>query len=73
MPGPILEPSARHGVPLALRGAVAVVSLRRPVKRNALSKALVTLMFSITLSAPEARERVRAFLDGKAAKVQKSS
>ena len=31
------------------------------------------LMASIAQSAPEAKERVRAFLDGKAAKVQKSS
>jgi enoyl-CoA hydratase/carnithine racemase len=31
------------------------------------------LMASIAQSAPEAKERVRAFLEGKAAKVQKSS
>ena len=31
------------------------------------------LMASIAQSAPEAKERVRAFLEGKAAKVQKAS
>jgi enoyl-CoA hydratase/carnithine racemase len=31
------------------------------------------LMASIAQSAPEAKDRVRAFLDGKAAKVEKSS
>jgi hypothetical protein len=30
------------------------------------------MMAAIAQSAPEAKERVRAFLDGKAAKVQKS-
>jgi enoyl-CoA hydratase/carnithine racemase len=41
MTNPILERAAAHGVSLDMQGAVAVMTLRRPAKRNALSDGLI--------------------------------
>ena len=41
MTHPLLERAASRGVTLEMRGAVAVVTLRRPAKRNALSDGLI--------------------------------
>ena len=40
-PDPILERAAAHGVSLEMQGAVAVVRLCRPAKRNALNDGLI--------------------------------
>lgn len=50
----ILEHAARHGIALTMRGAVAVVSLRRPAKRNALSDALVAALRDVFQNLPAA-------------------
>jgi len=46
--------------------------MTRTKMRKELLLGTVALMAGIAQSAPDAKERVRAFLDGKAAKVQKS-
>ena len=51
---------------------IAVIRLTRGKKRNAINDVL-TMMAAIAQSAPEAKQRVRDFLEGKAGtKVQKS-
>lgn len=52
MPDAILEQAARHGVALEMRGAVAVVSLRRPAKRNALNDAIVAALRDVFQHLP---------------------
>ncbi len=53
MSDPILEQAARNGVTLELRGAVAVVRLCRPAKRNALNDALVAALRDVFQNLPE--------------------
>jgi (methylthio)acryloyl-CoA hydratase len=52
MSNPILERAATNGVGLEMRGAVAVVSLRRPAKRNALNDALVEALRDVFQNLP---------------------
>jgi (methylthio)acryloyl-CoA hydratase len=52
MSNPILERAASNGVGLEMRGAVAVVSLRRPAKRNALNDALVEALRDVFQNLP---------------------
>jgi (methylthio)acryloyl-CoA hydratase len=52
MSNPILERAASNGVSLEMRGAVAVVSLRRPAKRNALNDALVEALRDVYQNLP---------------------
>ncbi|MCP5280236.1 MAG: crotonase/enoyl-CoA hydratase family protein [Rhodoferax sp.] len=52
MSNPILERAASNGVSLEMRGAVAVVSLRRPAKRNALNDALVEALRDVFQNLP---------------------
>ncbi len=57
----ILDHAARDGVSLEMRGAVAVVSLRRPAKRNALNDALVVALRDVFQHLPtEAKAAVIA-------------
>ncbi|MBU3649392.1 MAG: crotonase/enoyl-CoA hydratase family protein [Limnohabitans sp.] len=51
---PLLERAAAHGVSLDMQGAVAVVQLRRPVKRNALSDSLIEALRDVFQNLPEA-------------------
>ncbi len=52
MRNPILEQAASNGIGLEMRGAVAVVSLRRPAKRNALNDALVAALRDVFQNLP---------------------
>jgi len=52
MSNPILERAAGNGVTLEMRGAVALVSLRRPAKRNALNDALVEALRDVFQNLP---------------------
>ncbi|MEO8542787.1 MAG: crotonase/enoyl-CoA hydratase family protein [Betaproteobacteria bacterium] len=52
MSHPILERAAASGVALEMRGAVAVVSLRRPAKRNALNDALIEALRDVFQNLP---------------------
>ena len=49
---PILERAAAHGVSLEMQGAVAVVRLCRPAKRNALNDALIEALRDIFQNLP---------------------
>ena len=62
MSHPILERAARNGVTLDMRGAVAVVTLRRPAKRNALSDALIEALRDTFQNLPP--EAKAAVIDG---------
>lgn len=62
MSNPILERAARSGVTLDMRGAVAVVTLRRPTKRNALSDALIEAIRDTFQNLPP--EAGAAVIDG---------
>ena len=62
MSHPILERAARNGVTLDMRGAVAVVTLRRPAKRNALSDALIQALRDTFQNLPP--EAKAAVIDG---------
>ena len=53
MSQPILERAARHGVTLEMQGAVAVITLRRPAKRNALSDTLIEAIRDTFQNLPE--------------------
>ena len=58
-PHPILERAAAHGVNLDMQGAVAVVRLCRPAKRNALNDALIEALRDVFQNLPaEARAAV---------------
>jgi (methylthio)acryloyl-CoA hydratase len=52
MSNPILERAASNGVGLEMHGAVAVVTLRRPAKRNALNDALVEALRDVFQNLP---------------------
>ncbi len=52
MSNPILEHAARNGITLDMQAAVAVVSLRRPAKRNALNDALVQALRDVFQNLP---------------------
>ena len=52
MSNPILEHAARNGVSLVMQGAVAVVRLCRPAKRNALNDALVQALRDVFQNLP---------------------
>ena len=59
MSNPILERAARNGVSLEMRGAVAIVRLQRPAKRNALSDSLIEALRDTFQNLPnEARAAV---------------
>jgi enoyl-CoA hydratase/carnithine racemase len=61
MSHPILDHAARDGASLEMRGAVAVVSLRRAAKRNALNDALVAALRDVFQNLPsEAKAAVIA-------------
>ncbi len=62
MSHPILERAAQNGVTLEMRGAVAVVTLRRPAKRNALSDALIEAIRDTFQNLPP--EAKAAVIDG---------
>jgi enoyl-CoA hydratase/carnithine racemase len=62
MSNPILERAAQHGVTLEMRGAVAVVTLRRPAKRNALSDSLIEAIRDTFQNLPA--EAKAAVIDG---------
>jgi enoyl-CoA hydratase/carnithine racemase len=62
MSNPILERAAQQGVTLEMRGAVAVVTLRRPAKRNALSDALIEAIRDTFQNLPP--EAKAAVIDG---------
>ena len=49
---PILERAAAHGVSLEMQGAVAVVRLCRPAKRNALNDALIEALRDVFQNLP---------------------
>jgi enoyl-CoA hydratase/carnithine racemase len=49
---PILERAARHGVALEMQGAVAVVRLCRPAKRNALNDGLIEALRDVFQNLP---------------------
>ena len=51
-PHPILERAAAHGVSLDMQGAVAVVRLCRPAKRNALNDALIEALRDMFQNLP---------------------
>ena len=58
-PHPILERAAAHGVSLDMQGAVAVVRLCRPAKRNAINDALIEALRDVFQNLPtEARAAV---------------
>ena len=59
---PLLERAAQNGVTLDMRGAVAVVTLRRPAKRNALSDALIEAIRDTFQNLPE--QAKAAVIDG---------
>ncbi len=52
MSNPIVERAARNGLGLDMQGAVAVVRLRRPAKRNALNDALVEALRDVFQNLP---------------------
>jgi enoyl-CoA hydratase/carnithine racemase len=59
MTHPLLERAASHGVSLHMQGAVAVLTLRRPAKRNALNDALIEALRDTFQNLPqEARAAV---------------
>jgi enoyl-CoA hydratase/carnithine racemase len=61
MTHPLLERAAGRGVTLDMRGAVALVTLRRPAKRNALSDGLIEALRDTFQNLPtEARAAVIA-------------
>ena len=62
MSNPILERAATNGVTLDMRGAVAVVTLRRPAKRNALSDGLIEALRDVFQNLPA--EAKAAVIDG---------
>ena len=62
MSNPILERAAQNGVTLEMRGAVAVVTLRRPAKRNALSDSLIEAIRDTFQNLPP--EAKAAVIDG---------
>ena len=62
MSHPILERAAQNGVTLDMHGAVAVVTLRRPAKRNALSDSLIEAIRDTFQNLPEAAKA--AVIDG---------
>ena len=62
MSNPILERAGRNGVTLEMRGAVAIVTLRRPAKRNALSDALIEAIRDTFQNLPA--EAKAAVIDG---------
>ncbi len=62
MNNPILERAAKNGVTLEMRGAVAIVTLRRPAKRNALSDSLIEAIRDTFQNLPE--ETGAAVIDG---------
>jgi (methylthio)acryloyl-CoA hydratase len=62
MSNPILERAAANGVTLDMRGAVAVVTLRRPAKRNALSDGLIEALRDVFQNLPA--EAKAAVIDG---------
>ncbi|MFY7859632.1 MAG: enoyl-CoA hydratase-related protein, partial [Limnohabitans sp.] len=49
---PILERAARQGVALEMQGAVAVVRLCRPAKRNALNDGLIEALRDVFQNLP---------------------
>ena len=51
-PHPILERAAANGVALEMQGAVAVVRLCRPAKRNALNDALIEALRDVFQNLP---------------------
>jgi hypothetical protein len=57
---------------VSIGGLVLHVRLNRPAKRNALSDT-ESLMAAVAESTPEAQDRLRAFLEGRAGKVVKAS
>jgi enoyl-CoA hydratase/carnithine racemase len=59
---PLLERAAQNGVTLDMRGGVAVVTLRRPAKRNALSDALIEAIRDTFQNLPE--QAKAAVIDG---------
>lgn len=59
---PILQHAAAQGVSLQMHGAVALVSLRRPAKRNALSDGLVAALRDTFQNLPA--EAKAAVIDG---------
>jgi hypothetical protein len=56
----------------SVSGPVLHVRLNRPAKRNALSDT-ESLMDAVAESTPEAQDRLRAFLEGRAGNVVKAS
>jgi len=62
MSNPILERAAQNGVTLDMRGAVAIVTLRRPAKRNALSDGLIEALRDVFQNLPV--EAKAAVIDG---------
>ena len=62
MSHPLLERAARSGVTLDMQGAVAVITLRRPAKRNALSDTLIEAIRDTFQNLPE--EARAAVIDG---------
>ena len=50
---PAIERAAQHGVVLEMQGAVAVVRLCRPSKRNALSDSLIEALRDVFQNLPE--------------------
>ena len=51
-PNPILERAAANGVALDMQGAVAVVRLCRPAKRNALNDGLIEALRDVFQNLP---------------------
>ena len=62
MSNPILERAAKNGITLEMRGAVAIVTLRRPAKRNALSDLLIEAIRDTFQNLPA--EAKSAVIDG---------
>jgi (methylthio)acryloyl-CoA hydratase len=62
MSNPIVERAAQNGVTLEMRGAVAVVRLCRPAKRNALSDGLIEALRDVFQNLPA--EAKAAVIDG---------
>ena len=59
---PVLERAAKNGIALEMRGAVALVTLRRPAKRNALSDMLIEAIRDTFQNLPA--EAKAAVIDG---------
>ncbi len=52
MHDPVLEQAAQHGISLEMRGDVAIITLCRPAKRNALNDALVAALRDVFQNLP---------------------